>query len=103
MQTVSRPPTKLQMSLKFDPITLVFKDLRYSVPMPAAAKPKDKSKGKKGPSEKADQGQKGTERPDPPYPIQLCSLERSRSCFGNTAEARLELLKVWIHAGILAS
>ncbi len=103
MQTVSRPPTKLQMSLKFDPITLVFKDLRYSVPMPAAAKPKDKSKGKKGPSEKADKGKKGPSGQTLHIQSSSVALNAADHASGNTAEARLELLKVWIHAGILAS
>lgn len=44
MSTLGGQPTGLQMSLKFEPITLVFKDLRYSVPMPAARKPDARAK-----------------------------------------------------------
>ena len=93
MATVSRPPTKLQMSLKFDPITLVFKDLRYSVPMPTAAKPKNKSKSK-DPSEKAEKGKKGPSGQALQIQSSSVALNSADHPSGNVAEARLELLKV---------
>ena len=71
------------MSLKFEPITLVFKDLRYSVPLPAAHKPDAKAKSKAKASGLT-------------QPTELQAL--SASTPAAASQERLELLKV--HSGL---
>ena len=83
MSTLSRRPTGLQMSLKFEPITLVFKDLRYSVPLPAARKPDAKAKQKKA------------EKASLMRPTELQALPASPPA--SAPKERLELLKVPPH------
>ncbi|KAK9826588.1 hypothetical protein WJX74_004476 [Apatococcus lobatus] len=80
MSALSRAPTGLQMSLKFEPITLVFKDLRYSVPLPAAHKPQAKTRAKQKASGLI-------------QPTEMQALSASASPGAAAPMGRLELLK----------
>lgn len=84
MSALGRTPTGLQMSLRFEPITLVFKDLRYSVAPPAAHKPDAKAK----PRAKASNQTQPTE-------LQVISPSTPAAA----SQERLELLKVYSWLG----
>ncbi len=95
MSAIGQPPAGLQMSLKFEPITLVFMDLWYSVPMPAAAQPKKAKTDAKAKSLGEVQ----------PAEVQALTSAPQGAPASAAAKPRLELLKVqlftWVGLNVL--